>query len=105
MAITVKCRCCGALHDAGHHVAPALYPFCGPECERQFERTVERLVDGVPLEIVGCKPGSRLHSEALKEISQREARALWQQRDELVREYLETRPRRREPVVKRYFSF
>jgi hypothetical protein len=104
MPITVRCRTCGALHEAGH-CSPLEYPFCGPDCEKQFNRVVEAIETLMPLDMVGAKPGSKLWIEAQREISWREARASWQARDELVREYLETRPRRREPVARRYFSF
>jgi hypothetical protein len=103
--VTVRCRSCGAEHDAGHHIAPGAYPYCDQSCEREFNRVVEAIETRMPLDMVGAKPGSKLWIEAQREISWREARASWQARDELVREYLETRPRRREPVARRYFSF
>jgi hypothetical protein len=102
--VTVKCRTCGAAHEMGY-CSPLEYAFCGPSCETLFNRVVDMLLTGAPADMIGAKPGSRLWIEAQREISWREARASWQARDELVREYLETRPRRREPVARRYFSF
>jgi hypothetical protein len=62
-------------------------------------------MNGFPKELVGAQPGSRLWREAVKEIAARQVREYSQWRDNAEREYLETRPRRVEPVAKRYFSF
>jgi hypothetical protein len=43
-------------------------------------------------------------AEAEKEIARREARFCWQARESLVQDYLETLPRQRASVAKRYFS-
>jgi hypothetical protein len=66
---------------------------------------VDRLSEGVPLELVGAQPGTKLWIEAQREISRREARASWQRRAQLEIDYCETLPRRRASVAKRYFSF
>jgi hypothetical protein len=87
------------------HCSPQEYAFCGPECEKQFNRVVDGLATGVPLDLIGAKPGSRLWLEAEKEIAARRVREYSQWRDNAEREYLESRPRRVEPVTKRYFSF
>jgi hypothetical protein len=104
LSVTVHCRTCGKPHEMGY-CSPLKYAYCDDTCRLKFERVVTRLMDGVPEELVGAEPGTRLWSEAHKEISRREARGRWQQRDELVRQYLATRPRRREPVARRYFPF
>jgi hypothetical protein len=104
LSITVRCRTCGALHEAGH-CSPIEYPYCDDKCRLKFERVVDQLSSGVPLDWVGAKPGSRLRLEAEKEISRIEARGLWQARARLEIDYYETLPRRRASVAKRYFSF
>jgi hypothetical protein len=100
---TVTCRTCGKTHQMGH-CSPAEYPYCDDKCRLKFERVVEGIATGVPLDLLGAKPGSRLWLEAEKEISRIEARGLWQARAGLEIDYYETLPRRRASVAKRYFS-
>jgi hypothetical protein len=104
LSVTVRCRACGALHEMGH-CSPIEFAFCGPACEKRFNKVVDMLSTGAPLDMVGAKPGDRVYEQAMKEISARRVRDFTQQRDWLERQYLETRPRRLEPVAKRYFSF
>jgi hypothetical protein len=101
--VTVKCRTCGATHEMGY-CSPVEFAFCDSKCEKHFNHVVDMLSTGAPLDMIGAKPGSQLWAEAEKEIARREARFCWQARESLVQDYLETLPRQRASVAKRYFS-
>jgi hypothetical protein len=103
MTVSVKCRACGALHEMGH-CSPAEWPYCSSKCEATFNKVVDGLATGVPLDLVGARPGSRLWLEAEKELARRAVRSFSADREFAERQYLETRPRRADPVWKRYFS-
>jgi hypothetical protein len=102
--LTVRCRVCGTEHDAGYYISPGDYPYCDSNCEKLFNRVVERMIEGVPEELVGARPGSRLWLEAEKEIARRRVRSFSDDRQYAEDEYLRNRSRRSDPVWKRYFS-
>jgi hypothetical protein len=92
------------MHQMGH-CSPLEYPFCDPECAAEFQRAVEILATGADLELLGIEPDSRLAVEARKEVIALRVREYSQWRDEAEREYERSRPRRLEPVARRYFPF
>jgi hypothetical protein len=85
------------------HCSPAEFAFCDDACRRRFDSVVERLESGVPADLVGARPGDRVYAEALKEISRRRVRAYSEDRQYAEDSYLRNRPRRSDPVWKRYF--
>jgi hypothetical protein len=102
LTVSVKCLTCGALHTMGH-CSPQEFPYCDSNCEKLFLRVVERMIEGVPEELVGARPGSRLWLEAEREIGRRRVRAFSEDRQYAEDSYLRNRPRRSDPVWKRYF--
>ena len=104
MAVTVRCKTCGAMHQMGY-CSPADFPFCDTECEASFQRVVELLATGGDPAAFGVDPNSLVYREATKEVERRQARALWQGRAQLEIDYYASLPRGLPNVARRYFSF
>jgi hypothetical protein len=101
---TVICRTCGESHQMGF-CSPGEYPFCGPECEARLNRVVDGLMTRMPIEMLGVGSGDRVYEEAGKEVIRMRAREFTEWRDGVTQEWIQKRPRRVEPVAKRYFSY
>jgi hypothetical protein len=101
--ISVTCRTCGKTHQAGH-CRPLEFPYCDGKCEATFNRVVERLESGVPVDLVGARPGDRVYDAAEKEIMRRRVRQYTENRQYAEDEFLRNRPRNLPSVAKRYFS-
>jgi hypothetical protein len=96
--VTVFCRNCGGEYTLVYG-SPLELAWCSDECRREFEHIVAHLDAGGDLADFGLDPGSRLASEAGKEVAARRRSDIIAAREMREREVLSNRPK---PMGKLY---
>jgi hypothetical protein len=90
---TFDCKTCGRTHEFSY-TKPDGWWFCNDVCCAQYERAVDLLSQGVAPDAIGIEPGSRLHTEALRDIARQAQREWCQDRERAEKEYTANRPRK-----------
>ena len=102
--VMVKCRTCGSEYELLFG-SPIDDPWCSDSCEDEFSRVVGHIAAGGDASALELEPDSRLWREAVKEVAAMRRREMVQRREAAEMNYRQSRPKRREPVARRYFSF